>query len=63
MAAPPVNGLLAASAGVAGMRAQGVRADLPSMAGLGLAGAVPAGVGLGLLLALALLAYWYRRVL
>ncbi len=62
MAQPPVNGILAASAGLAGMRASGSPA-LPSMPGLGLADALPSGVGLGLLLALALLAYWYRRVL
>lgn len=62
MAQPPVNGILASSAGVAGMRASGSRA-LPSIPGLGLADALPSGVGLGLLLALGLLAYWYRRVL
>lgn len=62
MSQPPVDGILAASPGVAGMRAAGSRA-LPSMPSLGLADALPRGVGLGLLLALGLLVYWYRRVL
>jgi hypothetical protein len=62
VAQPPVNGILASSAGLAGMRAAGSRA-LPSMPSLGLSEAMPSGVGLGLLLAVALLAYWYRRVL
>lgn len=62
MGQPPVNGILASSAGLAGMRAAGSRA-LPSMPDFGLADAFPPGVGLGLLLALAILAYWYRRVL
>lgn len=62
MAQPPVNGIVASSAGVAGMRASGSR-PLPSMPDLGLADAFPPGVGLGLLLAVGLLLYWYRRVL
>lgn len=62
MAQPPVNGILASSAGVAGMRASRSRA-LPSMPDLGLLPDLPEGVGLGLLLALGLLFYWYRKVL
>ena len=62
MAQPPINGILASSSGVAAMRASG-SASLPSLAGMGLSAAIPSGLGLGLLLAIALLAYWYRRVL
>jgi len=62
MARPVLNGGLASSAGVSGMRSSGA-ASLPSLPGMGLSDALPSGVGLGLLLALALLAYWYRRVL
>jgi hypothetical protein len=62
MARPALNGGLASSAGVSGMRSAGA-ASLPSLPGMGLPDALPQGVGLGLLVAMAVLAYWYRRVL
>lgn len=61
MANPPVNGILASSAGAAGM----ARAGIPALPALSLPGGLdmPSELGIGLLVALALLAYWYRRVL
>jgi len=61
MANPPLNGILASSAGAAGM----ARAALPSLPALSLPGGLdmPSEIGIGLLVAFVLLAYWYRRVL
>lgn len=56
---PPVDGPLVASSGYDLINRRSV--SLPF--GAGEIGLAPTELGLGLLLALALLAYWYRRIL
>jgi hypothetical protein len=59
MAQPPINGILASSAGAAAMSRSGW--TLPELVTDRIS--MPSDLGIGLLVAFAVLIYWYRRVL